>query len=220
MQPNRRERILAFADGRLAPGEAAAIERELATDAEAAALLATYRAASDAVRTDDSVEAPAEVIARARAVFDAAALPRKSAAGGLIERIQRLVAQLVYDSRVQPSLVGLRGRGEGFQLSFEAAGAEIDLQAEPSQPGVSVANDDEGTAGGGAGGWRVVGQVMMDQPVSGGVVSMIAPSSGEIVAQSACDDSGTFVLRAAGGRFEIDIELPDRTITLEGIEFP
>src|SRR5262245_48013749 len=137
--------LITYAAGELYGPEASAVEAWLAVNAAAAETVFRYRMVDESVRLDDGTEPPSQAAARARALFSRPGRPT------LAVQVGRLVARLIFDSRTQPVLAGLRGRGTSFHLTYDlsAAGAgdsaELDLQAEPS------------TVSGRT--WRVVGQV-------------------------------------------------------------
>ena len=66
---------------------------------------------------DDSQAPPADVLAQVKALF---ADRRVATAPGLIETAARVIAELVYDSRPQVALAGVRGAATAYQLAFES----------------------------------------------------------------------------------------------------
>lgn len=207
-QPIPIETLLDYAEGRLPEHERTALAARLKDDPAAAAVVARYRAAASTLRTDDSVPAPASVIAAAKTIFDPKMLPHRP---GLMERIDRIIATLIFDSRVQPSLSGLRGRGDSFQVTFEVADAEIDLQAERLERSGAAAGPEQ---------WRLTGQVMSRSPGGHFTVELIGASGVKETAQAAGDDRGVFSLSAAPGRYDVVLTFGERTIILRGIEIP
>ncbi len=193
------EQLIAYAAGELAADEAAEVEAHLARDPSAAATVARYRMAQATLRGDDSVEPPAESVARARAIFD----PGRAAAArpSIGEHVQRLVARLLYDSRAEPALAGLRGAGTGFQMSFELpGGAELDLQAEPA---------DEAD-----GAWRLLGQVAPVLPRSKLRVSLCRAGSLLPIRTIEADERGAFALRVEPGTFDLHVSMPAGAVVI------
>lgn len=130
------EQLVDLAEGRLPPAEAAALRRQLADDPAASAELAALEDLISLMRTDDSVDAPEHVIARAVRLFRPLA-----PAPGLLRRI---VAALRADSGPRPLAAGLRsGQGAPRSLAYGAEGWDLDLQLTPQ-----------------AGRWQVQGQLL------------------------------------------------------------
>ena len=122
------EQLIAYAAGELPPEQAAHVQAYLAANPKAAEPIALYRQAQSALQADQSAAPPAELVAKAKAIF--ASSPSEPAASWL-DQLQQLIAALVFDSRAQPALAGYRGPATTFQLSFECEAANIDLEAEP-----------------------------------------------------------------------------------------
>jgi anti-sigma factor ChrR (cupin superfamily) len=189
--------LIAYAAGDLSGAEAAAVEEHLAGHPQAQATVQRYRAAREAIRRDDSVAPPADVVNRAKAIFR----ERREARIGWIDRLDALVATLVFDSRLQPAAVRYRpGDGE-FQLAFEAGEADIDLQ------GVRQGNDR----------WTVRGQVTCDHRGSFPVVLCMAGAEGP-VEQLETDHRGLFETLIDAGSYDLILELPDRAVLLRNIQ--
>ena len=118
----------------------------------AAATVAAYRAAAEAVRTDDAVDAPPRVLEKARAIFDPSRLPRRGLDRWFAD-LERTIASLIFDSRVQPVPVRLHPSGDEFQMTWQIDDAEVDLQATRVAP-----DRDEGPR------WVIDGQLTADTP--------------------------------------------------------
>lgn len=194
------ERLIAYAAGELAPLEATAVERELAQDAAAAATVARFRRAMTAVRDDRSESPPAAALAAAKALF------RPAPAGpSLFDRLRRVLADLVYDSRTQPALVGVRGGGSTYQLTYESGMGEIDVQVETAP-------------GGDAAPRRLIGQVTLNEPAAFGRVVITAPGTEETIASASIDAGGVFSLTTGAGNFDLWIALGDAVIVVPGVD--
>ena len=130
--------LIAFAAGELADEQAAQVEASLARHPEAVETVARYQMAQTTLQADDGADPPPEAVARAKAVFEA----RRDSAGepSLGDRVGQLIARLIYDSRAEPALAGVRGAVTGFQLAYEMpeSGAQLDLQADVDEGGAGV----------------------------------------------------------------------------------
>ncbi len=195
--------LIRYAAGELAGPQAAEVEAWLARDPAAARTVARYRMVQRSLRADESPSAEAE--AAAKAIFDRAR-PARPRFG---QQLAEFVARLIFDSRTEPALAGLRGRGSSFQLTYDLAGdaadaesAELDLQAEP----VPQANS-----------WRVVGQVAgCDQNESMRVDLCRAGSPAPIQTVQG-DRRGTFVLSVEPGTYDLHLHLPGRVAIVPDI---
>ena len=72
------EQLIAYAAGELTPERAAEVQAYLTANPKAAEPIALYRQAQAAVQTDQSAAPPAELVAKAKAIF--AAKPSEHAA--------------------------------------------------------------------------------------------------------------------------------------------
>ena len=120
------EQLLAYAEGALRGGEAKEVADYIARDREAGETVERYRLAKLRFATDDSVPPPDAAVARAQAIFKAAVPATRSS---WIAAFDRLVAKLVYDSRLQPMAVRYADTGDRIDLTYATDDAEIDLQA-------------------------------------------------------------------------------------------
>ena len=135
MSPQTRipfEILADLVDGRLSESEAADVRNQLAdADPHTRADLAWLQALA-AFRRATPLEAPPERVREAlRAHFRRWAEERRQP--GLF---QRLVAQLTFDSRLQPALVGARGGAtESGQLLYTTDRMDVELHLLPAGPG-------------------------------------------------------------------------------------
>ncbi|MHC5002241.1 MAG: anti-sigma factor [Planctomycetota bacterium] len=198
----RYQDLIAYAAGELSADRAAGIEALLATDPGARQTVEQFRAARASFAADDSVAPPAEAVARAKAVFDAAALARPSR---WWETLDRIVASLVFDSRVQPAAVRYADAGDRIQLSYEAAGADVELQAERT--------DDTGPSRR----WRLTGQVAADRSATCRVVLLDSERGGPVV-EATTDERGMFVLEIEGGRYDLAVGVGDELVVIPALD--
>ncbi len=205
--PVRIEHLIAYAAGDLPPAERVDVESWLARHPDAQAKVARYRAARDALRTDEGVDPPPEVVARARSI---AARATRQETPSLADTVVLVIARLLFDSRTQPAVAGLRGDTTGFQLGYSLSGvpgvdAELDLQFEPA----SGSGDDER--------WRIMGHVA--SPTSLGEFEVRVCRSGTSAAlQTARSDArGGFDARVEPGRYDLHLTLEGGIIVVPDV---
>jgi anti-sigma factor RsiW len=202
------EMILAYAAGELDADGAAAVERHLADHPDGLALVERYRAIRVLGRSDDSQAAPADLIQRARAIFDPTALPARVS---WWETLERVVASLVFDSRTQPVAVRYAESSRQFQLAFEVGPVEVDLQLQRQ------AADPAG--GGASSAWRLMGQLAAADE-TGEFRVAILDEHGRLHAETRADERGVFEATLEAGRYELIIDRSESTIALPSIELP
>ncbi|MHC4219574.1 MAG: anti-sigma factor family protein [Planctomycetota bacterium] len=186
--------MIAFAAGELADGEARQVEAWLASHPDAAETVARYRMARTTLQTDNGADPPPESVARAKAIFE----PRTAAAPSLADRVEQLIATLIYDSRVKPALAGVRGAVTGFQLGYELpeSEAQLDLQADVDEDGADTRR------------WRLVGQISSANPLPPAKVTLCRPGSLTPVHTVHSDERGVFVVKIEPGTFDLHVQLP------------
>ncbi len=195
------ERLIAFAAGDLQGSEADEVAAHLATNPDAARTVELYRFTADAAGGDDTIAAPADLVARAKAIFRAETPARR----GLAEQVRDVLAHLVYDSRLHPAPT--RATADLVQLAFEAGDVEIDLRAEPRTAGVSGRSDAT---------WRVVGQVLAEDAI-GTVAVTVVGAGADVVAEVRSDDRALFRLDLPIGTYDLRIAIGDDTIVLNDV---
>jgi anti-sigma factor RsiW len=201
------EQLIAFAAGELTGQEAARVESRLATDAEAARLVALYRRVRERMNEDDAPEPPAETLARAKALF--ARRPTESGPGWL-ERLQSVIATLVYDSRLQPAAVRYDAADDRLQLTYETEEASIDLQAQRQEPAGTQEVSKR---------WRLIGQVSSDSELEEGLEAALLPAGGAApIAVVEADERLIFTLDVESGLYDLRVRFADVIIVLPGIE--
>ncbi len=190
------QQLIAYAAGELRGADAEQVQAHLQRDADAARTVHRYRQARQTILGDDGVDPPAEVLERARSIFDPTvhAGDRQS----LAECVGGLIAQLIFDSRAQPALAGLRGQATSFQMTWRLtpeSGMELDLQAELTDaPGGER--------------WQLVGQVTSREPIGPLTVRLCHAGSSAAVHSVDADERGSFVLRVEPGPYDLHLHLP------------
>ena len=122
------EQLIAYAAGELDCEAAERVKRHLASSHEGSAIVRRFQMVAETLRRDDSQAPPADVLARVKALF---ADRRMATSPGLLATAVRMIAELVYDSRPQVALAGVRGAATAYQLAFESERADVDLEVEP-----------------------------------------------------------------------------------------
>ena len=198
--------LISYAAGELAGPEAAEVEAWLARDPAAAQVVARYRMVQMSLRQDECPSPEAE--ARAKAIFERAR-PAPAARPRFAQQLAEFVARLIFDSRAEPALAGLRGRGSSFQLTYALWGdaadtesAELDLQAEPAPQSNS---------------WRIVGQVAGCEQNEAMRVDLCRSGSPTPIQSVEGDRRGTFVLSVEPGTYDLHLHLPGRVAVVPDI---
>ena len=190
------QQLIAYAAGELRGADAERVQAHLERDAAAARTVHSYRLARQTVLGDNGVDPPTEALERARSIFD------PTVHGGhrqsLAESVGSLIAQLIFDSRAQPALAGLRDPATSFQMTWRLAlesGMEIDLQAELTDaPGPKR--------------WQLVGQVTSREPIEPLTVNLCHAGGSAAVYSVDTDERGSFVLRVEPGPYDLHLQLP------------
>lgn len=200
------QRLIAFAAGELSPQERAEIEQSLASDPEAADTVARYRAAGATMQADESVDPPANVIAKAKAIFTP---PRLERTPSWWRRLEQVIATMTFDSRAQPALAGYRGSGSGFQLAFESSKGEVDLQVEPLGPPSPDPNSVR---------WQLLGQVNAPQTEPIAAVALVAANADEPTADTEADEHGMFTIEIQPGKYDLMVQIGDTVVVLKDLK--
>ncbi len=205
--------LLDFALGRLSPDRSEAVAAHLTADAEARRRVDLFRDLARVVKAAPMEAAPIGAVAAAKAIMAPAATRPSLAArlGDLLRDIDAAVASLLFDSRAQPALAGVRGAGVAFQLAYRTDLADIDLHLDPE----AGLNDD-----GAAIRWRMMGQV--SSPDGAGGFSVVLTPAGEdtIVTDATADDRGRFELDVAPGCFDLYVTSDAGVIVLRAVDIP
>lgn len=180
------ELLIAYAAGNLPQEDAARVESRIAHDAAAKATVARYRLAASVRQNDDTVEPPAGVVAKAKAIFRPIAQPARS----LRDAVQTVIARLIYDSRLQPAAVRAGDAQRRVQLTYAAEDIEIELQAERDLQS-------------GGGRWRVTCQITGDE-LPQDIQIVISPAGvDQTVFERTIEGDEMFSLNLASGTYEI-----------------
>jgi len=160
-----------------------------------------YATISSICASDDTIVPPNWVLNRALKLFEAA-----SARAGLAERVGRVVARLLFDSGVQPTLAGARSSGiDARQMLFQAEDFSIDLQVEHGEPAHA----------------GLTGQILREGE---GMFESVAErrltllSNGRNVVSTTTNSRGEFTIQTVEcGSYDLEIDISDLSITIVGL---
>ena len=185
-------RLVDWVDGRLAPEQQVAVTAHLDACSHCRAEAAQVERMLNAMRTDDSQDAPPSLIARALQSF------RHRVVAPSPSLVQRLVAVLRFESTPLTPALGLRGEGAAErQLVFTAADYDVDLRIVPAVDG-----------------WQVSGQLLGDE-LGAGVAHL---TSETFNADANIDPLSTFELPPApAGHYTLTLAWPAFAITVENL---
>ena len=123
------EKLADMAEGRLLADERMKAEAHANGCPRCAAKLTELEKVFSLVRTDESVDAPPEIMTRAVNLFR----PRAVAASSSPSLVERIVAALSFDSLQMRPAYGVRsGQAAARQLLYSAGESDIDLRVAPS----------------------------------------------------------------------------------------
>jgi anti-sigma factor RsiW len=187
--------LIRYAAGELDSQAEAAVSAYLADDGrEHAASVARLRAAISTMRSDTSVEPSADAMDRYKAIF------RPQPARGWLESARRVLADLVFDSRQQPALAGLRGGATAVQLAFECELAEIEMELE--------ADADEGR-------WHVTGQATPFGDSGDEIrIGWATPGAAAPTLEATADEHGAFSAILGAGEYDMFVQVGDTVVLI------
>ena len=199
------QELIKYARGIISPesAEGRRIEATLETDDEARDVVRIARLARHGLPTDESDIPSSAMIEKAQAIFDPSRLP--GTIGRWLAGIDRVIASLTFDSRVQPATAGLRGTAapSRIQLSYEAGDIDVEVQIERI----------DGET------WRLMGQIDGDDSGAERTVAITAAGSPTDILQTiTADEHGMFSAEVATGNVDIHIQCGESAVTLPGID--
>lgn len=119
---------------------------------------------------------------------------------GWLERAGIALAELLFDSRVQPTL-GLRGDEPGFQLTYQGDLADVDIDACPTEGGR----------------WLLLGHISPREAILIDEV-VVCPVGGEGWTPVELSDRGAFRIALSKARYELVIRSGERAMLIREIE--
>ncbi|MCA9296204.1 MAG: hypothetical protein KC983_06790, partial [Phycisphaerales bacterium] len=204
---NRNE-LLDFAAGRLTGDAYDRVRAVVASDADAAELVAFYRATADLHRDDQASALPSHLRHALTRLYTRTTSPateqaHEGATGHWLDRLAQHVAQLIFDSRVQIAGVRRDPAGRTFQVSFETGieNEEIDLMVTPTGDGADTVFAVRGAFG--AAGVRRIA---------------VCPSSSDTPhLELTTDDAGRFTAQLPPGVWDLHVEHAMRDVVVKGL---
>lgn len=185
------EQLIAYAAGDLSGDPAREVAAYLTGNAAARDMVERYRAVRAIGRTDDTVAPSAAALASARGAFRQWAAAHRPTLADWLRDLARVALACVFDSRMQPGLVGLRGAADTLEMTFETPAGDVDLEVHA-----------DGAAR------RICGQISPAPATPAEVLLSPAGSTNE-VARITADASGAFVLTAPAGRYDLYVRHTD-----------
>lgn len=202
------EKLIAYASGELSGDEAESVSAFLKTNPAAAQTVAMYKQAHLMASTDESIAPPMQLVAKAKSIFSSQV---QSPAISWIDQLQQIIVELVFDSRAQPALAGIRGVGTAFQASYETEQVSVDIEAEPIEESASEYSSKEQ--------WRIMGQIDMPESAANVDVAMIPSASTTALEskQTTTDEHGMFTVEVETGTYDLLIRCGDSVVVLKNI---
>ena len=194
------EQLIAYASGNLPADLIESVAATLRTDPSAAAVVNQWRLVHRLVAGDDSVEPSAAALLRAKAVFErhSSATAGGATIASWTSAVDRLIARVIYNSRLQPETVRHADADDRILLTLELDDGEVDLQA------LRIA---------GSGRWRIIGQIAGSNCAARDV-ALIGHGSAQPAGNAISDDRGAFALEAPAGEYELLIRRGEGAVVL------
>lgn len=201
------EQLAAFAFGELGPRETAELEAAMAANPDAAGLARRLRTIRELAAADARAGRPSEeAIRRAKAIFEPAAKANRIEAfvARALGAVDAVIAELAFDSRLQPLAVRDIAATGQFQLSYELENADLDLRIEQRSSHEDAASGER---------HRVTGQYSADDPTREATISVVRTDAEDgdaaVITKTTCDARGCFTLELDRGSYVLLIKLPE-----------
>jgi hypothetical protein len=198
MQHPTIEILLDYVEHQLTEADRAALDEHLALPCpQCNAVIARLGAVLQAATDDHSYAPPDGVLRRAFSVF------RKRSR--ISEQAGRyLPVRLLFDSRLQPSLAGVRGPLQNRQMLFRVGKIDIDLQ---------IATDQDER--------KMIGQILGSEDARGGPSAFVSLTGkgGEVVQGAEADHLGQFAFRRIpSGKYDLVFDLQGQEIAITDLD--
>lgn len=196
------ELMIARVLGECTPEEASRVDAAVNSSPDLRRQFDRIRNLVETLRTNESVNPPTALVEKAKALL---APPRPTSSfTDWLTRVERIIADLIFDSRAPAMLAGFRGTTTERHLTFRSNAAELDIAIKaPDKAQIA---------------WTVRGQVDCQPQVSASTVGLVRTDSGGLVAETTADERGRFVLSAEKGRYDLVVRLGDRCLSAREIE--
>ena len=199
-QPITNEQLILYATGELEPTEAAATEAHLLSSPQATKYIEIVRSVLQTMQTDDTEVPSLALIKSTIATFSEG---EKRSPLAWLEPLRQVVAQLIFDSRTQPTLAGFRGSTDGYQLAYESEFGRVEL-------GVTQPQTHSNT-------FRLRGQTTTEQQREFGSVALLITGNAEPHAIAEMDKHGRFKIDTMPGTYDLAIQLGEDALIVQEI---
>jgi hypothetical protein len=198
MQHPTPELLIRYTEHQLPEADRAALDEHLALPCpQCRAVVARLGTVLQAIAHERSFAPPASVLRRAFSIFRKRSRISEQAA-------HPLPARLLFDSRLQPSLVGVRGPLQNRQILFRVGKIDIDLQIAPDQ-------EDR----------RLVGQILGSEDARGGPSAFVSLTGkgGDVIQGAEADHLGQFAFRRIpSGTYDLVFDIQGQEIAITDLD--
>ncbi|MFK7962082.1 MAG: hypothetical protein AB8G96_16330 [Phycisphaerales bacterium] len=199
--------VLDHLEGRLEGGQIEAFVARIAADRTLAQLVSVVEMVRESVR-QPVFNPPADLTARLQSIHRS---PTARSTPRWLDAVDRVVAQLIFDSRSETAGVRYAGTGDRFQATWAADETEVDLQGEREGDG-----------------WRLMGQLAAERPLPPGgsrvrIEPAAAPGDAEApigAVELETRDDGFFECSLPAGRWTLLIETVSVVLTIGDVDLP
>lgn len=195
------EVLIEYATNELRAEERANIEAFLETNPKAKQFVQMYMNVVSITSKDDTVEASEDSIQRARGIWQE--VPQ--ATSNWLSKLDAIVAELMFDSRVQRATV--RGSAGSREFEFKTDSYTVDVRLEQS---LTLENES----------WVLTGQIdFIDEAGAEACISVRRKDGGEEVVVTNADNSGFFTMQGKQDELEVLVKVDEQWTHLQGISF-
>jgi hypothetical protein len=191
------ESLVALVLGCLGEPEAQRLGARVAASNRLSGLVREIRDVVATLEEARSAPPAPDLIQRAVALYHA----RRERPAALVRRV---LARLIFDSRLEATPAGLRGDPGPCRLCYSSEAGAVDLELAPPPPPASA--------------WRVVGQLSSASQRGAAEVSLVRRGGAAEVASATADERGRFRLQADPGEYELRLRLGSRAQIVAHLE--
>ncbi len=213
--------LLEYLEGALSEDERQAVDAHLAgLCPRCSRELARLRKILEAAGSDDSATPPPEVLQRAVAAYRDRRDAGSHRSPGSHRLPVRILAELLFDSRLNLADAPVRGARPSRQVLYSAGDVDIDLQITPEHTSVSERSSEERIPRSENMLSSLVGQVLENEQNTDTAQAFISLEGGQGWLQSAeTDDHGQFAFRQVPpGTYDLVFNFERREVAIEGLE--
>ncbi len=193
------EALVSYVEGQLPESDRAEMEQHLSSSCQTCnEKVNRLRAVLKAAKADQTIAPPAAVLRKAIAI-------RKKRSAPAREPRLRVLAQLLFDSRIQLSPMALRGVAHTRQMLFTTQQMDIDLQITPER-----------------GENNLVGQILGSDQTNDPSLAFVSlkKENGEVIKGAETDSLGQFTIRQIPpGVYDLVFDLDSQEVAITSLEF-